>query len=103
MPKYLIRYKLNPSKQPSDPKVAYEETKLAMAGADELMEAGIFKHHWSTAPGAGVVIAKFPSFEEAYKVGQRFWPGMSLEIQEIISWDKVKEIALSQLKEAAEQ
>jgi hypothetical protein len=52
---------------------------------------------------AAQVIAKFPSFEEAYKVGSRFWPGITLEIQEILAWDKVKEIVLSQAKEAAEQ
>ncbi len=79
MPKYLIRYKVNPSKQHDDPKVAYEATKTAMAGADELMEAGIFKHHWSTAPGSGVIIAKLPSFEEAYGLGNRFWPGISMD------------------------
>ena len=103
MPKYLIRYKLSPSKQSDDPKVAYEAMKTAMSRADELMEAGIFKHHWSTGPGAGIIIAKIPSFEEAYGLGNRFWPHLSMEIQEIITWDKVKEIALSQAKEAAEQ
>ena len=103
MPKYLISYKLSPSKQSDDPKVAYEATKIAMGRVDELTKAGIFKHHWSTAPGSGVIIAKFPSFEEAYSLGNRFWPGISMEIQEIIAWDKVKEIALSQAKEAAEQ
>ena len=35
------------------------------------------------------------SFEEAYKVGNRFWPNLSTEIQEVISRDKVKEIVLS--------
>ncbi len=103
MSKFLIRYKLSPSKQSDDPKIAYEAMKIAMGRADELKEAGIFKHHWSTAPGSGVIIAKFPSFEEAYSLGNRFWPGISMEIQEIISWDKVTEIALSQAKEAAEQ
>ncbi len=102
MPKYMITYKLNPSKQHDDPKVAYEAMKVAMARADELMEAGVFKHHWSTAPGSGVIIAKLPSFEEAYGLGNRFWPGISMEIQEVISWDKVKEISLAQAKEAAE-
>jgi hypothetical protein len=103
MSRYLISYTLNPSKQPDDPKASYEAMKVAMGAADELMEAGIFKHHWSTGPASGVIIAKFPSFEEAYAVGNRFWPGISLTIQEILSWDKVKEIALSQAKEAAEQ
>lgn len=44
IPEYLISYKLNPSKQPDDPKALYEATKAAMAGADELMKAGIFKN-----------------------------------------------------------
>ncbi len=103
MPEYLIRYKVNPSKQPDDPKVAYEGVKATFAGHDALVKAGILKHSWGTDPGSGVIIVKFPSFEEAYKLGNRFYPGMSMEIQELIAWDKVKEIVLSQAKEAAEQ
>ncbi len=95
MPKYMITYRLNPSRQPVDPKAAYEAAKASMAAADGLMEAGVFKHHWSTRPGSGVIIAKFPSFEEAHKLGNRFWPSHTVEIQELISRDKVKEIVLS--------
>ena len=43
-----------------------------------------------------MIVAKFPSFEEAYKVGNRFWPMRSTEIREVVSWDKVKEIVLAQ-------
>ncbi len=103
MPEYLIRYKVNPSKQHDDPKAQYEGVKATFAGHDALVKAGILKHSWGTGPGSGVIIVKFPSFEEAYKLGNRFWPGMSMEIQELIAWDKVKEIVLSQAKEAAEQ
>ncbi len=103
LPKYLITYVVNPSKQPDDPKAVYEATKAAMDASDGLKEAGIFKHHWSTGPGAGVIVAKFPSFEEAYKVLNQFWPMLSTEIQEIISWDKVKEIVLASAAEAAGQ
>ena len=45
MPKYLITYVVNPSRQPVDPAAAYEATKASMAAADGLMEAGIFLHH----------------------------------------------------------
>jgi len=54
-------------------------------------------------PGNGLIIARFPSFEEAYRVGNRFWPMLTLEIRELISWEKTKEITLTQLKEAAGQ
>jgi len=90
MPEYLIRYWVNPSKQPDNPKVLYEATKAAMAGANELMKAGIFKPNWGTGIGAGVAIAKFPSLEEAYKLGNRWWPMMTMEIQELIPFDKVQ-------------
>lgn len=63
----------------------------------------VFRHHWSTRPGEGVIIAEFPSFEEAYELDNRFWPTHTLEIQAIISWDKVKEIVLVQAAEAAGQ
>jgi hypothetical protein len=103
MPKYLVRFKVNPSKQPDDPKALYEATKAAFAGGDELMKAGIIKHSWGTGVGTGVLIVKLPSFEEAYKLGNSLWPMMSMEIQELLAWDKVKEIVLSAQKEAAEQ
>ncbi len=103
MPKYLITYRLNASKQADDPKASYEQTKAAMAAADGLTEAGVFKHHWSTGPGDGVIVAKFPSFEEAYRVCNSFWPMLTVEIRELLSWEKTKEITLTHLKEAAGQ
>ena len=101
MPEYLVTYKLNPSKQPNDPNV--EATKATFAAHEGLVEAGIIKHSWGTGPGEGVMVMVLPSFEEAYKLGNRFWPLMSLEIQELIAWDKVKEIVLSMQKEASER
>ncbi len=103
MPKYMIRYRVNPSKQPDDPAASYEATKVAMAAADGLAEAGVFKHHWTMGPGDGLIIAKFSSFEEAYRVCNRFWPMLTVEIRELLSWEKTKEITLAHLKEAAGQ
>ena len=48
-----------------------------------------------------MIITKFPSFEEAYEVGNRFWPILSTEIQKGVSWDKVKELVLAQAAEGA--
>lgn len=68
-----------------------------------LMETGIFKYNWSSSPGTGVILAKFPSFEAAYEVGNQFWPMLSMEIKEVIFWEKTKELVLTQAKEAAGQ
>ncbi len=65
--------------------------------------SGVLEHHWAMGPGDGLVIAKFPSFEEAYRVGNRFWPMLTVEIRELLSWEKTKEITLTHLKEAAGQ
>ena len=43
------------------------------------------------------------SAQEAYKVGNQFWPMRSTEVREIVSWDKVKGIVLAQAAEAAGQ
>ena len=102
MPEYLVTYKVNPSKQPNDPKVQSEATKATFAAHEGLVKAGVIKHSWGTGPGEGVMVMVLPSFEEAYKMGNRFWPAMSMEIQELIAWDKVEEIVLSLQKEAAE-
>jgi len=102
MAKYLILYKVNPATQPADPKVALKEAEVNLAAAEELLKAGIFKEAGSFNPGDGYIIAEFPSLEEALKLGQRFWPGITMEIREIISWEKTNEIVLSTLKEKAE-
>jgi hypothetical protein len=103
MTRYLILYKINTATQPSDPKEAYAYTKANMAAADELYKAGIFKEHGTFNPGEGYIIAEFPNKEEAYKLGQRFWPRVITNIREIISWEKTKEISLSILKEQSEK
>ena len=103
MPEYLISYKVNPSQQPDDPKALYEGTKAVFEGSEELIKAGIIKHIWGTDFGKGLIIMELPSFEEAYKLGNSFFPAISMEIQELMPWDKVKEIVLSHQKEAAEQ
>ncbi len=103
MPRFLMLYKVNHTNQPIDPKAALKETEANMAAADELMKAGIFKEHGSFNPGEGYVIAEVPSREEAYKLAQSFWPGIITDTREIISWEKTKEIVLSNLKEQAEK
>ena len=102
MPRYLILYKVTPATHPADPKVALKESEANFAAADKLLKAGIFKEHGSFNPGDGYIIAEFPSLEEAYKLSQRFWPGITMEIREVISWEKTTEIVLSIIKEQAE-
>ena len=102
MSRYLISYKVNSAIQPVDPKVALKQTEENMAKADELLKAGIFLEHGAFNPGEGYIIAEFHSKEEAYELGQRFWPGITMNIREVISWEKAKEITLTILKEQAE-
>jgi hypothetical protein len=103
MPRYLILYKINPATQPADPKAALEQAETNMAAADELLKTGVFKEHGAFNPGEGYIIAEFPNKEEAYKLGQRFWPALITDTREILSWEKTKEIVLSLLKEQAEK
>jgi hypothetical protein len=103
MSRYLILYKVNPATQPADPKEALKQTETNMAAADKLHDASVFKEHGTFNAGEGYIIAEFPSREEAYKLGQRFWPGIITDTREIISWEKTKEIVLSTLKEQAEK
>jgi hypothetical protein len=103
MPRFLILYQVNIAIQPEDPKAALKFTEKNMAAADELIKAGIFKENGTFNPGEGYFIADFPNKEEAYKLAQRFWPGITTDIRETISWEKTKEIVLSTLKELAEK
>ena len=93
---------MSPATWPADPKVGLKLAEANFAAADEMLKAGIVKEFGTFGPGDGYMMAEFPSFEEALKLGQRFWPGMTMEIREIISWEKTKEIVLSILKEQAE-
>jgi hypothetical protein len=99
MPRYLILYKVNPAIQPVDPKTALEETEANLAAVDELLKAGIFKDTGTFNAGEGYAIAELPSAEAALKLAQRFWPGITTDIREIVSWEKTKEIVLSSLRE----
>jgi len=99
MSRYLILYKINSAIQPVDPKVALKQSEANFAAADELKKAGIFKELGTFNPGEGYIIAELPSTEEALKLGTRFWPGIITDIREIISWEKTKEIVLSNLRE----
>jgi uncharacterized protein YciI len=101
MSRFLILYTINSAIQPADPKTALEETKANLAAVDELQKAGIFKEVGTFNPGEGFIIAEFPSLEEALKLAQRFWPGVITDIREFTSWEKTKEIVLSNLKEQA--
>jgi hypothetical protein len=101
MPKYLVLYKLNPATWPADPKVALKMAETNFAAGDELEKAGIIKEQGSFNPGDGYLIGEMPSLEEAYKFAHRMWPFVTMEIREIIPWEKTKEIALSVLREQA--
>ena len=101
MPRYLISFKLNSATYPVDPKVAFKMTETNFALHEQLEKAGIIKETGSFNPGDGFMIAEFPSFEEAYKLAHRFWPHMTMNIREIISWEKNKEIVMSILREQA--
>jgi hypothetical protein len=94
-------YKVNTAIQPTDPKAALSLTETNMAAADDLVKAGIFKEHGTFNPGEGYAIVELPSHEEAYKLAQRFWPGIISDTREIVSWEKTQEITLSILKEQA--
>ncbi|MCW4039836.1 MAG: hypothetical protein NWE83_03675 [Candidatus Bathyarchaeota archaeon] len=101
MPRFLMLYKVNTAMQPTDPQAALKQTETNMAAADDLVKAGIFTEMGSFNPGEGYAIVELPSREEAYKLAQRFWPGIISDTREIISWKKTKEITLSILKEQA--
>jgi uncharacterized protein YciI len=101
MSRFLILYTINSAIQPADPKITLEETEANLAAVDELQKAGIFTEVGTFNPGEGFIIAEFPSLEEAFKLAQRFWPGVITDIRQIISWEKTKEIVLSTLREQA--
>jgi hypothetical protein len=101
MSRFLILYKVNSAVQPADPKIALKLTEASMAAHNELVKAGIIKESGALNPGEGYMITEANSFEEAYKLTNRFWPNIIADIREIIPWEKNEEIVLSSLREQA--
>ena len=101
MSRFLISFKLNSALWPVDPKLALKAAETNFAASDEMIKAGVIKDMGSFNPGDGFMIVELPSLEEAYKLSHRFYPHMTVEIREIVSWEKTKEIALSVLREQA--
>ncbi len=99
MSRYFISFKVNSANWPADPKVALAGAEANFAAHDEMLKAGIIKESGAFNPGEGYIIVELPSFEEAYKLSHRMWPGMTMDIREVIPWEKNKEIALSVLRE----
>ncbi len=99
MTRYFISFKLNSAIFPADPKVALEVAEANFAASDEMLKTGILKDIGTFNPGEGYMIVEFPSLEEAYKFAEAWYPHMSTDVREIISWEKTKEIALSNRRE----
>ncbi len=98
----MIVGKLNSAIFPADPKVALKAMKANFGAMGELRKAGIVTDIGTFNPGEFYMIVEFPSLEEAYTLAERWYPHMSADVREIISWEKTEEIAFANRKEQAQ-
>jgi hypothetical protein len=98
MPKYLILYKVNSSQQPTDPQLALQFFDMNVAAIEGLKKAGIIKDIGTLAPGEGYLIVEYSSFEEAVKAFNPFFPAISMEIREVLSWEQTVDVVKADLE-----
>ena len=101
MPKYLILWKLNSAIYPTDPKAALALAEANFAAVDEMIKAGIVKDTGGINAGEGYMICEFPSYLEAVKMANNWFPGMLTDIRELLPYEEMKEIILSIIREQA--
>ena len=102
MPRYIVHYKVNPSGWPSDASEILATWEGALAGADQLLEQGVFeKIDWvSNIEGYGVTEAD----SKAAVIGMvaAFFPLFTQEITELTPHTEASEAILAGARMAAE-
>ena len=101
MLRYMVLYKANPSAWPADPKQALAVLEMAVAGGDQLLQAGACKEIGWFTPQDGYAIFEADAKESVLGMVQPFFPYYSQDIHEIVPWEKAKHALLDSARQAA--
>jgi L-rhamnose mutarotase len=101
--KYLLLWKVNFSFWPLEPSKSLELNEKMWAAMDDLMKKGLVKDYGIFVDGqSGYLIAEGEA-DNLYMAANMFIPYVSVEVHEIVSYEKQKEILRGMLTAAAAQ
>ncbi len=103
MPKYMVLFRANPEKWPTDPKQQLALWEWEFAGIDQAIKSGIKAEIGWFTNTYGYAIIESESKEKVLALVLPFFPYYSQEIHEIVSTEAAKETFLSSARTAASQ
>lgn len=102
MPKYIVHYKVNPSGWPSDPSEILAMWEGALAGANQLLEQGLFEEINWVSNLEGYAVTEADSKAAVIGMVAAFFPLFTQDVMELIPHAEASEAILAGAKMAAE-
>lgn len=101
MSSYIIHWKANPEKWPTDPAALLATWQQAAAGADAHLASGLIREIRWLNNTAGYAIVEAASKAEVMRICTFFYPWFEQEIDQTLSWEKGRDAILSAAREMA--
>jgi hypothetical protein len=102
MPKYIVHYKADPSNWPSDPSEILAAWEGALAGADQMLEQGLFEQINWVSNLEGYALTEAESKAAVIRLVAAFFPLFTQDVMELTPHGEASEAILAGAKMAAE-
>lgn len=102
MPKYIVHYKVNPSGWPGDPSEVLALWEGALAGANQMLEQGLFEDINWVSNLEGYAVAEADSKAAVMRMVAAFFPLFTQDVMELTPHAEASEAILAGAKMAAE-
>jgi muconolactone delta-isomerase len=102
MPKYMVHFKADPSSWPSDPSEILTMWEGVVAGANQLLEQGLFEGNYWVGPHEGYALIDAESKAAVIRMTTPFFPLFTQHIMELTPHPEAGEALLAGAKMAAD-
>jgi hypothetical protein len=102
MPKYIVHYEVNPSGWPSDPSEVLAMWEGALAGANQMLEQGLFEDISWVSNLEGYAVAEADSKAAVMRMVAAFFPLFTQDVMELTPHAEASAAILAGAKMAAE-
>lgn len=102
MPKYIVHYKVNPSGWPSDPSEVLAMWEGALAGANQMLEQGLFEQINWVSNLEGYALTEADSKAVVIRMVAGFFPLFTQDVMELTPHAEASEAILAGAKMATE-
>ena len=102
MPKYIVHYKVNPSGWPGDPSEVLAMWEGALAGANQMLEQGLFEEINWVSNLEGYAVAEADSKAAVIRMVAAFFPLFTQDVMELTPHAEASEAIIAGAKMAAE-